>query len=61
MPANHTDNNCAIEFINDGYQLITWQPGASAYRLYKNRGEVITKRIEQRKDLSPVADLLMKG
>ena len=55
------DNNCAIEFVDGGYRLITSQPGASAYKLHKYRGEVITERIEQREEFSPVADLLKSG
>ncbi len=55
------DNNCAIEFIDGGYRVITSQPGASAYRVYKGRGGIVEERLEQKEELSPIAELVKKG
>jgi dipeptidase E len=52
------DNNCALEVLDGGYRLITSTDGASAYRVYKQRGRVVTERIEQKTELTPLADLL---
>ena len=41
------DNNCAIEFIDDGYRLITSQPNARAYKLYKSSGGIVMASFPQ--------------
>lgn len=52
------ENNCAIEFI-DGrfYRVITSRSYANAYRVHKNRGEVVAERIGQKKQLAPIESL----
>lgn len=52
------EGNCAIEFV-DGkhFKLITSKPRAGAYKVYKKRGKVVSERIKQRKELSPMEEL----
>ncbi|MEE8362620.1 MAG: peptidase E [Dehalococcoidia bacterium] len=52
------DNNCALEFIDDTYRVITSRDEARAYRVFRRGGEVVTERIEQSEELRPVAELL---
>ena len=54
------DNNCALEVIDDSYRLITSQPGAKAYSVYKQRGQVVTEQIEEKDELTPISELLNK-
>lgn len=52
------DNNCAIEFVDGKYfRVITSKPRAGVHRVYKKRGEIISERIEQRKELSSIEGL----
>ncbi|HLD81739.1 MAG TPA: peptidase E [Patescibacteria group bacterium] len=51
------DNNCAIEFLDDEYRVITSKPSAKAYRVFKKNGKVISERIPQVKALTPIATL----
>ena len=52
------DNNCAIEFIDDKYRVITSQDGAKCYKVHKSGGSVATEQIDQVDDLRPLADIL---
>jgi hypothetical protein len=52
------DNNCALVVLDDGYRLVTSKDGARAYKIYKQRGRVVTERIEQKTELAPLAGLL---
>jgi dipeptidase E len=54
------DNNCAIEFIDGSYRVITSQPGGRAYRVYKKQGEVVTEQLAQKQEMTPVSQLLQK-
>ncbi|OGH73442.1 MAG: hypothetical protein A3C90_03800 [Candidatus Magasanikbacteria bacterium RIFCSPHIGHO2_02_FULL_51_14] len=54
------ENNCAIEFIDGQYRIITSKPRASAYRVYKKQGEVVSEKIQQKSKLSPIFDLYKK-
>lgn len=51
------DENCAIEFLDDKYRVITSKKSAKAFRVYKKDGKVISKRIEQTDQLMPIATL----
>lgn len=52
------DNNCAIEFINGKYfKIVASRPGASAYRVYKKKGIVISENIEQKAGLAPIGEM----
>lgn len=50
------DNNCAIEFINDKYRIISSKKRAKAFRVYKKMGKVISEEILT-KNLEPIATL----
>jgi dipeptidase E len=52
------ENNCAIEFI-DGrfYRVLSSKSYAGAYRVYRNGREVVSKRIPQVKQLTPISSL----
>lgn len=54
------DNNCALEIIDGHYRFIASQPGAQGYRVYKQRGEVVTERLAPGERYLPLADLLAK-
>ena len=51
------DENCAIEFLDDKYKVITSKKSAKAFRVYKKNGKVISKEIEQKNGLMPIATL----
>ena len=51
------DENCAIEFLDDQYRVITSKKSAKAFRVYKKDGKVISKKIEQTNKLMPIATL----
>jgi dipeptidase E len=51
------DNNCAIEFLDDKFRVITSKNNAKAYRVFKKNGKVISQRIPERKELTPIATL----
>lgn len=51
------DENCAIEFLDDKYRVITSKKSAKAFRVYKKDGKVISKKIEQKDQLMPIATL----
>jgi dipeptidase E len=55
------ENQCALEFIDGKYfKVLTSAPGAAAFQVYKKRGEVVTKKIKQKKVLAPVSELYRK-
>lgn len=53
------ENNCAIEFL-DGqfYRVIASKSYAQAYKVFKRGTEVVSQRIEKRKDFAPLNLLL---
>lgn len=55
------DNNCAIEFLDDKYKVITAKSYARAYKVYKTNGGVVSEKIEQKSELTPVAELYKKN
>ena len=52
------DNNCALEFIDDTFRVITSSPGVGAYKIYKDHQQVVVKQIPQKSDFTPVSTLL---
>ena len=54
------DNHCAIEFIDDGYRVITSKPGAGAYRVYRRGGQIVREVVERRQGLTPTSELLQR-
>ena len=51
------DDNCAIEFIDEEYRVITSRDYAKAYRVFKKNGEIHTKRISQSRSFAPISEL----
>lgn len=51
------DENCAIEFLDDKFRVITSKKSAKAFRVYKKNGKVISQEIEQTNRLMPIATL----
>lgn len=52
------EDNCAIEVVDDTYRVITSKTGAGAYRLLGRGGDLSVKRIEQKEEYEPIAELL---
>jgi len=51
------DNNCAIEVIDDKYRIISSQPQAKAFRVYRSNDQVMQDEIRQESQLKPIASL----
>jgi dipeptidase E len=51
------DNNCAIEFIDDKYRVITSMNYAKAFKVFKKNGKIVSERIPQKDELTPIATL----
>ncbi len=51
------DENCAIEFLDDKFRIITSKKSAKAFRVYKKDGKVISKRTKQTNQLMLIATL----
>ncbi|MBI5347377.1 MAG: peptidase E [Candidatus Aenigmarchaeota archaeon] len=54
------DNNCAIEFLDDKYRVITSKKYAKAFRVFKKDAKVHSKRIPQLEELTPIATLFKR-
>lgn len=54
------DNQCAIEFIDDKYRVLTSKKGRRAYKVFKKKGEVTLKEIPKKKELMPIKNLYAK-
>ncbi len=52
------DNNCALEFTGEGFRVISSQPAAGAYKLFRDRGQVTVEQIQHSQDYLPVSSLL---
>ncbi len=52
------ENNCAIEFIDGKYKIITSKSQAGAYKVFKKQGKVVSKKIEKKSKLCPISDLV---
>ena len=50
--------NCAIEWVDDGFRLLTASDAASAYRVYKRRGELVREDLPKRSEFAPQEELL---
>ena len=53
------DNNCALEFLGDGFRVISSQPSAGAYKLYSDRGKVTVEQIQRSQEYLPISSLLL--
>ena len=64
MVAKHSDvgvaidNNCAIDLVDDGYRVITSQPEAKAYKVFKKDGKVVTEQIAEKQSFTPISTLV---
>lgn len=51
------DNNCAIEFIDDKYRILTSKRGRGAYKVFKKDGKMVLEKISKKNDFSPIRGL----
>ena len=51
------EDNCAIEFVDGQYRVITSKPSVGAYRVYKKRGAILSEKIEQKPEFSSISAL----
>ncbi len=54
------DNNCAIEFLDDTFRVITSKKYAKAFRVFKKNGKVVSQRIPQVDGPTPIATLFIQ-
>lgn len=54
------DNNCAIEFIDKKYKVISAKPGRKAYKIYKKGVKVIVSSIKELKEYKPIEELYVR-
>lgn len=55
------DDNCALEVIDGNFfKILTSKAGAGAYKIYRERGKVISIPITQTKELLPIAVLYIR-
>ncbi|MDA0840488.1 MAG: peptidase E [Planctomycetota bacterium] len=52
------DNNCAVEFVDDGYRVLTSADGAGAYKVCRRRGKIFSEQLPQKTTLLPLSTLL---
>ena len=51
------DNNCAMEFIDGGYKVLTSEKIRKAYRVFKKRNEIIIEEIPKKNNFMPISHL----
>ena len=51
------DNDCAIAFVDDGYRVLSAAPGAGAYTLFVQNGEVVERPLPPAEEYMPVSNL----
>ena len=54
------DNNCAIEFINNKYRVISTKIGRKGYKVYKKDGNIIASPINESKEFRPIKNIYIK-
>ena len=54
------ENCCALEISPQGFRILTARDGAGAYQIYRRRGKMITRPVEQVAEYRPLALLLQK-
>ena len=52
------DNNCALEFLGDSFRVISSEPTAGAYKLYRDLGKVAVEQIQRSQEYLPISSLL---
>ena len=54
------DNNAALEIIGDEYRILTSNPSAKAYKLYRKKGNTIVSELESQAEYTPLSKLLSR-
>lgn len=54
------DNNCAIEFIDGKYKVLTSKRNRKSYRVFKKRNKIIMEEISKNNNYSPISPLYTK-
>jgi dipeptidase E len=54
------DNNCAIEFIDNKYRVLTSKKGRKSYRVFKKRNKMIMDEISKKNGFTPISLLYKK-
>ncbi|MCH8003418.1 MAG: Type 1 glutamine amidotransferase-like domain-containing protein, partial [Nanoarchaeota archaeon] len=54
------DNCCAVEFVDNKYRVISSKKNANAYKVYKKKGKIIIKKIEKKKEYTPIETLIKR-
>jgi dipeptidase E len=55
------DDNAALMVVDDRYRIIKSRPRAMAYRVFKDRLDVVVEAIEPQAELLPLAELLARA
>lgn len=59
LPGIAIDNNCAVEFVDGTYRVISTSSEANAYKVFKNGDGVVSQVIKKNVDFRPIQELLM--
>ena len=54
------DDNAAIEIVGDHYRVLTSDPSAKAYKLFKRNGRAVIMELPQDSNYIPLANLLKR-
>ena len=54
------DNNCAIEFIDNKYRVLTSKKGRKAYRVFRKKNKIIMEEISKKNKYTPISVLYQK-
>lgn len=54
------DNNCAIEFIDDKFKVLTSKRGRKAYKVFKKNKKIIIEEIPKKNNYLPISLLYKK-
>ncbi|MBT3836295.1 peptidase E [Candidatus Woesearchaeota archaeon] len=54
------DEKCAIEFVNDGYRVISTNNDSKAYKVFRLNGEIKIEEIKKSNGFNPVSQLYEK-
>ncbi len=60
-PAVAIDNDCAIAFRDDSYQVVSARPCAGAYRLRREHGTIVGEPLPNDGEWSPISQILNAG
>lgn len=55
------DNNAALEIVGDEYRILTSNPSAKAYKVYRKSGNTIVSELESQAEYTPLSKLLSRG